>query len=225
MQHASDMERDDHKARGERLREARKAANLSVDQVAERARRSASGIRAIENGQNGLRPDAAEVLAPILGVTSAWLLTGTSERHAPMVPIIGTVGADAEGTVIQTTGQASGDTVPPPPGGTKDSVALEVRGYSMRGVADDGSIIYFDNQEAQPTADMIGYPCVVETRDGRVLIKRLLLGSRKGVYNLESINGPTMEDVELVWAAEIKHVTMPREAQRIIRRAGMNQVA
>lgn len=66
---------------------------------------------------------------------------------------------------------------------------------------------------------MLGYPCVVETEDGRVLVKRLLRGSQPGLFDLESIVGPTIRDVRLNWAAEILAVVPPRQAKRIIVRA------
>lgn len=217
---------EDSRARGERLRKARTKAQLSVAQVAKRAGYSESGVRAIENGQNGLRPDAAERFAPVLSVTSAWLLTGDGEvENGQFIPVIGFVGADSEGAIIYTTGQESGDLVPLPPGGGIESRALEVRGHSGGEFAPSGSIIYFDDQRHPPTPDMIGYPCVVETEDGRVLLKRLLKGSQPGVYDLESRVGPTLEDVRLRWAAEVTYVAQPKQARKIIRRAGERQVA
>lgn len=217
---------EDSKQRGERLREARRAAGLSVDQVAQRAGYSASGVRAIENGQNGLRPDAAEKFAPVLGVTTAWLLTGDGDRDAtPLVRIIGRVGADTEGTVIHATGQEGYDMAPVPPGGSRDSVALEVVGHSMRAIAEDGSLIYFEDQRNPPTPDMLGYYVIAELEDGRVLFKRLLRGSRPDVYMLESQIGPPIEDVRIRWAAEPTAIIPPKQARRVIRRAGERQVA
>lgn len=216
---------DDSRARGERLRQARIKVQLSVAQVAKRAGYSESGVRAIENGQNGLRADAAERFAPIVSATSAWLLTGEGEAESAHIPVLGFVGADSEGTVIYTTGQESGDLVPIPPGGGRESRALEVRGHSGGEWAPAGSIIYFEDQRHPPTPDMLGYPCVVETEDGRVLLKRLLKGSSPGVYDLESRVGPTLENVRLKWAAEVTYVAQPRQARKIIRRAGQRQVA
>jgi SOS-response transcriptional repressor LexA len=66
---------------------------------------------------------------------------------------------------------------PVPPGGTTDSVALEVKGHSMRAIAEDGSLIYFEDQRNPPTPDMLGYYVIAELEDGRVLFKRLLRGS------------------------------------------------
>lgn len=210
---------DENLARGERLRLARKRVGLSVEVLARRAGYSGSGVRAIENGQNGLRPDAAEKFAPIVGTSAAWLLTGDGESEAgPMVPIIGRVGADNEGEIIYTTGQATGDMAPIPPGGSAGSVALEVFGHSMRAFADDGALLYFEDQRTPPTPDMLGQPVIVETEDGRVLLKRLLKGSSPDVYDLESQHGPTLEDVRLRWAAEITAIIPARAARRVIRR-------
>jgi transcriptional regulator with XRE-family HTH domain len=103
---ACDM--DGSRASGKRLRHARKQAHLSVEQLARRAGYSPSGVRAIENGQNGLRPGAAETFASVLGVATAWLLAGAGEQprseESSLVPIIGHVGADALGTVVQAGG-------------------------------------------------------------------------------------------------------------------------
>lgn len=211
---------EERRARGERLREARRRSGLSVEQVAARAGYSASGVRAIENGQNDLRPTAAERFAPVVGVTAAWLLTGEGDRDVePLTRIIGRIGADADGVVIHTTGQESYDLVPIPPGGSPDSVALEVVGHSMRGIAEDGSLIYFEDQRNPPTPDMIGYMCIVELEDGRVLFKRLLRGSEPRTYMLESQYGPPIDNVRIRWAAEPTAIIPPKQARRIIRRA------
>lgn len=208
---------------GTRLREARKRAHMTVDQLSERSGYSSSGVRAIENGQNKLRWEAAEAFAPILGVNPAWLLTGQGEGEGegfPMVRIIGIVGADAGGEVIQTTGQAGYDMAPLPPGGSAQAVALEVRGRSMRAIADDGTLIYFEDQVNPPTRDMLGGYCIVETEDGRVLFKRLMRGSAPGLYDLESQNAPLLEDVRLKWAAEPTAIIPTKQAIRVIRRVG-----
>ena len=188
---------------------ASRAAGLSEDAIRNMR-------RAVEKDERqGVSTATIMPLARALQTTASWLLEGTGPDGIAMVPVIGRVGADAEGSVIYTTGQETGDMVPPPPGGGLDHVALEVVGHSMRGIADDGSLLYFNTQKLPPTPDMIGYPAVVETADGRVLLKRLLKGSRPGLYDLESINAPTLEDVEIVWAAEITAIIPPKQARRI----------
>lgn len=134
-----------------------------------------------------------------------------------LVPVLGRVGADPEGAVLFATGQGTGDRVPRPPGGSQDAVALLIVGHSMRGLADDGGLIYFEHQRLPPTADMLGQVVVVETETDEVLVKRLLRGSRPGLFDLESIRGPIRKDCRLRWAAHITAIIPPHQARRILR--------
>ncbi|MBL8554973.1 MAG: peptidase S24, partial [Phenylobacterium sp.] len=70
-----------------------------------------------------------------------------------------------------------------------------------------------------PTPDMLGQVVVLETDTDEVLVKRLLRGSRGGVYDLESIAGPMRHDARLRWAAHITAIIPPFQARRIIRGA------
>lgn len=135
-----------------------------------------------------------------------------------LVRIIGRVGANPDDEVVMITAHEQYDFAPVPPGGTTDSAALEVEGHSMRGYADDGALIYFEVQHTPPTPDMIGYECIVETEDGRILFKRLHRGSKPDHFDLESFNGPTIRDVRLRWAADPTAVIPPKQARKIIRR-------
>jgi hypothetical protein len=89
----------------------------------------------------------------------------------------------------------------------------------MRGIADDGALIYFEDQKTAPSPDMLGHVVVVELDTEEVLVKRLLRGSRAGRYDLESIAGPTRQDARLRWAAHITAIIPPFQARRIIRGA------
>ncbi|MFN7144911.1 MAG: thioredoxin domain-containing protein, partial [Myxococcota bacterium] len=53
--------------------------------------------------------------------------------------------------------QDPAELAPIPPGGTERAAALRVVGHSMRGVADDGALIYFEDQRTPPTPDMLGH--------------------------------------------------------------------
>lgn len=177
--------------------------------------------RAVERDDRvGISTNTLTALAPVLGTTASWLLEGTGAEEG-LVRIIGLVGADTEGTVIMTTGQEAGDMAPPPPSGSTEDVALEVRGYSMRGLADDGALVYISDQRTPPTPDMLGHVVLVELEDGRVLLKRLLRGSRPGLYDLESIAGPPLHDQRVVWAAHVTAIVPPVTARKIIVRQGM----
>ena len=208
------------------LRAWRKRAGLSQEALAERAETSKGYLSDLESGKRPVPPGRlVERIASALGVQPADLFRDPNESSVPdpFVPVIGLVGADAEGSVLFSDGQGTGDEVPIPPGGTVKARALLVKGHSMSGFADDGALIYFEDQRTPPTPDMLRQPCVVETADGRVLVKKLLKGSGPGVYDLESLNGPLLEDQRLNWAAEITAVIPPRQAARVMRPAGMRQ--
>ena len=210
------------------LREWRNLRGLSQEALAEAAGTSKGYISDLESGKRPIPPGRlSERLAGALSVGVADLYRHPDHQPASpqLVRIIGRVGADTEGTVIQTAGQEAWDMAPIPPGGSPDSVALEVVGHSMRAIAEDGALIYFEDQRQPPSPDMIGYVCIVELEDGRVLIKRLLRGSAPGLYMLESQIGPPIEDVRIRWAAEPTAIIPPKQARRVIVRSGERQVA
>lgn len=226
------MQADDSKAElssaADRLAYARALAGYASPRSAARTFGwNENTYKSHENGirqSAGLKEEHARKYARAFNVSLAWLMTGRGEpkgrdAQPELVRIIGRVGADAGGAVLLAFGDASYDMAPMPPGGTTKTVALEVNGSSMPMFADDGSLIYFDDQKVEPTPDLIGEICAVETEDGRVLVKRLQRGSEPGLWNLESIVGATIKDVRLRWAAEITGITPPRQARRIIIRA------
>ena len=91
---------------GERLRKARRAAKLSRSELADRVGLSVSAVGAHENGQNGIRKEAAVLYARELGRTPEWLLfaqedaatgPGSGRIFAPIpaqfVPVVGRISA------------------------------------------------------------------------------------------------------------------------------------
>jgi transcriptional regulator with XRE-family HTH domain len=176
-----------------------------------------------ENGNAPFSYRRAKEYAAAFGVRPEWLYEAAGSMlpaaAAGFVPIIGRVGANPEGLVLFAQGQEPGDLAPIPPGGTDKAVALLVVGHSMRGIADDGALIYFEDQRTAVTPDMLGHVVVVEVDTDEVLVKRLLRGSRAGRYDLESIAGPTRRDAKLRWAAHITAIIPPFQARRIIRGA------
>lgn len=205
------------KAVGARLKAARLAANYTTATDAA----SALGVSRdsyiqYENGTMRLPVKKAEHFAKRFKTSPEHLLFGRVD--SALVRIIGTVGAATDGTVVMETAHERWDFAPVAPGGTAAASALEVRGGSMPGLAEDGALLYFEEQVTKPGKDMMGRIVIVETIDGRVLVKRLLRGSSKGLFDLESILGPTLEDVQLKWAAHITAIIPPIQAQKIIRR-------
>jgi len=176
-----------------------------------------------ENGNAPFSYRRAKEYAAAFGVSAEWLYDASGPMLAAaasgLVPVIGHVGANPEGTVLFALGQDPAELAPIPPGGTDQARALKVVGHSMRGVADDGALIYFEDQRTPPTPDMLGHVVVVELDTEEVLVKRLLRGSRPGLFDLESVAGPVRQDARLRWAAHITAIIPPFQARRIIRGA------
>jgi SOS-response transcriptional repressor LexA len=207
-----------------RLQQARLAKGFeTVAAAADAFGWNPNTYRSNENGNAPFSYRRAKEYAAAFGVRPEWLYDAAGPMlptaEAGYVPIIGRVGANPDGLVLYASGQEPGDLAPIPPGGTDQAVALRVVGHSMRGVADDGALIYFEDQKTAPTPDMLGHVVVVETDTDEVLVKRLLRGSRPGLYDLESIAGPTRRDARLRWAAHITAIIPPFQARRVIRGA------
>ncbi|MGA0604979.1 LexA family transcriptional regulator [Phenylobacterium sp. VNQ135] len=210
--------------RAERLRRARIDRGFETAAAAADAYGwSRNTYASNENGNAPFSYRRAKEYAAAFGVRPEWLydaagpMTGAAE--AGFVQVVGRVGANPEGVVLFATGQDPAELAPIPPGGTEKAAALKVVGHSMRGVADDGALIYFEDQRTPPTPDMLGHVVVVETDTDEVLVKRLLRGSRAGLYDLESVAGPMRHDARLRWAAHITAIIPPFQARRIIRGA------
>lgn len=155
---------------------------------------------------------------PVRRSGTVWVLAAArpSPVSPTLAPVIGWAGADPSGTRLFAAGQAPDELAPLPPGASARAVALRVSGHSMRGLAEDGALIFFEDQRTPPAADMLGHVVVVETDGDEVLVKRLLKGSRPGVFDLESLDAPFRSDVRLRWAAHITAIIPPFRARRIL---------
>lgn len=210
--------------RSDRLRQARlDAGHETAAAAAEAFGWNRNTYASNENGNAPFSYRKAKEYATAFGVSAEWLYDAAGPVRASAlagyVPILGRVGANPDGVVLFATGQDAGDLAPIPPGGTDKAAALRVVGHSMRGLADDGALIYFEDQRTPPTPDMLGHVVVVEVDTDEVLVKRLLRGSRSGLFDLESVAGPTRQDARLRWAAHITAIIPPFQARRIIQSA------
>lgn len=210
--------------RAERLRQARIDKGYETAAAAADAHGwSRNTFASNENGNAPFSYRRAKEYAAAFGVSAEWLYDAAGPMLATaasgFAPVIGSVGANPDGTVLFAHGQDPAELTPIPPGGTEQARALRVVGHSMRGLADDGALIYFEDQRTAPTPDMLGQVVIVETDTDEVLVKRLLRGSRPGLYDLESIAGPMRRDARLRWAAHITAIIPPFQARRIIRNA------
>jgi hypothetical protein len=174
-----------------------------------------------ESGLRGLSR-VAKKYARAFKTTEGWLLTGEGEGPegaTVTVPIVGLAGAGPDGAVLFATGDGNFGHVPAPKFASIHTAALEVRGDSMRGLANDGWLIFYDEKEP-PSPDHMGEPCVCFLEDGRVLVKTPYPGSKPGHFHLESVNAPMMLDVPVEALALVTDIKPRRSAQRYITRTG-----
>lgn len=202
-------------SRAERLKEARfKAGWPSARSAAIAHNWTVSTYGAHENGTNDFDDEQASRYARAFRVDPIWLLTGTSSRSVVLqsVPLIGYVTAGASLQLFDSS-QGPFDEVQPPPYRTDRTVAAEVRGDSMRGLANDRWVIYWDDVRAPVTDDLIGELCIVWLEDGQALIKEVFHGTGPGLFHLESTNAPTLRDVPVASAAIVTAI-VPRAVVR-----------
>lgn len=181
-----------------------------------------------ENGSRGLSR-AGQRYAEFFRVSYEWLMQG---KGAPTpkeavkaralkagisdsVPIVGRAGAGPDGSIEFSGEEQPIGEAPKPPGWTEKTVALEVYGGSMRPIAYDGWLVYYDDRRDALTPDMFGQPCVIWLENGHALIKIPYSGSRRGLFNLESANPAvdTMRD-RRVRSAALVTAFIPRGPAR-----------
>jgi len=153
---------------------------------------SQSAISEACNGKRSLSAPEVLALSARLDVPPPY--------HPNRVVVVGYVGAGAEVHVVDDHEKGGGlETVevdfPIRPG----TVAVIVRGDSMLPIFEDGDLIGYMEDSADPTT-LIGKTCVVKLADGRSFIKKLKRGTEDGLFTLVSANARDLEDVEIEWA-------------------------
>lgn len=179
------------------LQKAREAAGLTQAGLAERVGTTQVQVGRLEAGKRKLTKEWADRLAPFLNVTSAYLLNVDG-----MTAIVGYVGA---GGYAEYLDGADLGLAPRPPGFSSNGVALQVRGDSMPGIAEDNWLIYYDERHEAPSEDMFGQLCVVQVEDGPVLVKRLYRGGIPGTFDLvsSSSNYEPVRNIRIQWIAKV----------------------
>jgi hypothetical protein len=193
-----------------------------------------------ENGSRGLAR-AGSRYAEFFRVSYDWLMNGkgapkalrpptdnqkletrrAAKKHAEAegVQIIGRAGGGPEGSIEFPNSEQPLGWAPMPPGWTETTVALEVWGNSMRPIANDGWLVYYDSRKGGLSQDMFGQPCVIGLVSGHTVLKTPFPGSKRGLFNLESQNPAidTMRDQRVKWAALVTAI-VPRKAARNLRK-------
>lgn len=193
---------------GDRLRKSREETRISARQWAKRHGWPYSTYAAHENGQNDFDEEAAEAYGRALRKSPWWLLSGkgspTPENLVGVKGLVGAGGAiDTGAEQIPADGNLYEIEVPYPlPDG---AFALQVSGESMFPRYDSGDVIICAKHSDSPD-QLVGWEAAVQTADGSRYLKRLLNGTRKGIYDLESFNAKPIRGVRLQWASSIHSV-------------------
>jgi hypothetical protein len=213
--------------RASRLRDARRACGFPTATAAAKAFRwNPNTYAANENGNAPFSFRSAKTYADAYGVRVSWLYDGAPPRthseaagvEAARTRLFGEVGFEPEG-VVRLAGGEGREFVAAPPGGTAKALAIRVVGYSLKGVADPGGLIYFEYERSPVTPEMLGQVVVTHTDRSEVLVSRLFRGSHAESYDLESLAGPWRRDCTLRWAAHITAIIPPYQARRSSRPA------
>jgi transcriptional regulator with XRE-family HTH domain len=171
----------------------------TVADVARRAQVPQTTLYSYASGKSqSLKGITQEKIASAYRV-SVEALFGDAARAQPEIGVWGKIGARAE---IYPLADYTSDPMyqvqlPATLDSEEEYVAFEIEGYSMP-PAEPGWLVVFRKIEVTPE-DLLNAPCLVDTKDGQRLFKRLRKGYTPGRYNLESWDGsPIIEDVEVV---------------------------
>lgn len=156
-----------------------------------------------ENGDRNPSRAAAKRYGRAYRVRWEWLLEGEGSPTPgkPSVRLIGAVGVGASVALYDIPKILEASETPP--GALATTSAIAVEGNSMRGIADDGWLIFFDHEQRPPGPGLIGKLCVLQLKSGDILIRTLQPGRKKAHYDLESPAEQTLRDQKVVWAAPV----------------------
>ncbi len=178
----------------------RKVAGMTRVKLASLAGTSPQQIEKLEKGQRELTRPWAERLAPHLGVSPEFLVFSKGRR----CQVVGYAAAGGDG-VIFADGQGPFEEVEAPLWATDKTVAVRIRGTSL-GVHFNGWLAFYNDRRDPPDESLIGQLCICGLAGGRVVAKTMRKGGGKNLYHLESVTEPTMFDVEVEWAAEVREM-------------------
>lgn len=192
---------------GDRLRQLREKRYRTIQEAADAMGVKKDTLAQHENGTQGrkLPRDAAIRYAKFYNVSLDWLINGkVGAQKRAQTPVVGYIGAGAEVFPVDDHPQGEGlESVDPPSGLELDCVAARVRGDSMYPMLEDGWLVFWTKDADGVAEECLNKLCIVQIKDGPMLVKRLRRGSRAGRWNLESHNAPLRSDVALEWAARV----------------------
>lgn len=155
-------------ARGRRLKAARiQARYKTVEELARAMKVVPTTLYQHESGTRPLTVKAAEMYAPYLGVSSAYLLVGET-GEVPHVPVKGVVGAD--GIVLKTRANTTEKIAAPPKEDAARLAAFRINDERLWPTYHIGDHIFYDEAvfADRPDARIIDkHECIVQPSTGK----------------------------------------------------------
>ncbi|HYM31982.1 MAG TPA: LexA family transcriptional regulator [Candidatus Cybelea sp.] len=190
-----------------RLRELRKRAGLTLENVSEKVGLSISQISRLEREASDLTGERLQQFAALYECTPADLIS----EGRTSVPLVGYVGGGAEVYPFDDAPLGGGfEQVDAPPNETRTVIAVEVRGDSMFPAYREGDLIYYAREHDFSPDACVGAECVVKIADGPTLVKTVMRGADPMRWTLLSYNAPPIEGARIEWAAPVLWVDKRR---------------
>lgn len=188
---------------GKRIEQLRETLGESQEEFAARFDRAQATISRWETGQSYPKRRDQEAIAELAGMTVAEFFYRDEVDGSRAVPISGYV-SDSETFIPLDDDSGEGLEVLKVNLDAVEHVAARIRGDAMAPAYRNGDTIVGMRLSARDVSSAIGKDCIVMGKDGRGYVKRLLKGSRKGLYRLRSYS-MAHEDIEIAvdWVAPI----------------------
>lgn len=195
------------------IRERRKRAQLTQEEIADMLGISVSLYNGLESGKRRMNETYLEGLANVFCVQPSALIV----EPRPTVAVAGKVGAGAKIPLVDAYTKGDGPQVECPEGISPHGiVAVEVSGDSMEPIYSDGDVLFYTRHTHENVpSEAVGRRSVCEDADGNVWVKQVKRGDQPDRFHLISLNpgAQTMWNVALVWASPIR-LHWPQELVR-----------
>jgi phage repressor protein C with HTH and peptisase S24 domain len=173
-----------------------------------------SRVTEILNQNRSIKVEEAVEMSEYLETSLEDLITrlGTSLSSVAKASslVVGYVGAGETVLSIDDHAKGSGLYKIDAPQGEGGGVCVVVRGNSMSPRFRDGEHLGYSREDGLDLAQCFGRECVVQTKDGRQLVKIVEPGNKAGLVTLVSVNSatPIEQNVAVEWVAPVTWVKL-----------------
>jgi len=173
-----------------------------------------SRITEILNKSRGIKIEEAVEMADYLETSLDDLVgklgAAVASVGRPASLVVGYVGAGETVFSIDDHEKGSGLYKIEAPQGEGGGVCVVVRGHSMAPRFKDGEHLGYSRDDGLDLTKCYGRECVVQTKDGRQLVKIVEPGNKSGEVTLVSVNAatPIEQNVAVEWVAPVTWVKL-----------------